>query len=63
MRKDHGDWLRTALQVVGVLGLLAVLSMVAHKAFADIFTLAQRHSGADFWAALARQILRNLVGG
>jgi hypothetical protein len=63
MSKNHGDRLRTALQVVAVVGLLALLSMVAHKALADLSTLAQRHSGSDFWAAVARQILRNLAGG
>jgi hypothetical protein len=29
----------------------------------DISRLAEAHSGADFWRALARHIFKNLSGG
>lgn len=53
---------QTALQVVGILGLVGMLSMVFHKGFADISVLWQQHDGAEFLAALARYMLRNLAG-
>jgi hypothetical protein len=63
MAKDRDELFRSALQVVAVLYLVALLAMILHKAIADVSRLAQQHSGADFWAALARQMLRNLAGG
>ena len=63
IEKGHGQLFKTALQAVAVLCLVALFAMLLHKAFADVSALAQRHSGSDFWAALARQVLRNLAGG
>ena len=63
MNQHYSEFFKSALQVLAVLCLIALISMVAHKAFADITVLAQQHSGGDFWAALARHILRNLAGG
>ena len=62
-RTDLTSQLKTALQVLAVLCALLFLSMVAHKSFTDIYSLAQQYSGTDFWAALARHVLRNLAGG
>jgi hypothetical protein len=45
------------------LGLGLVLSVIFHKAFADIALLAQKHSGTRFLAAVARYLLKNLAGG
>jgi hypothetical protein len=53
---------KTALQVVGIVGMVGMLSMVFHKGFVDMAALWQRHDGADFLAALARYMLRNLAG-
>lgn len=63
MNRDYSEFFKSALQVLAILCLIALYSMVAHKAFADIALLAQQSSGGDFWAALARHVLRNLVGG
>ena len=63
MNREHSQLFKSALQVLAILCLIALFSMVAHKAFADITVLAQQHSGGDFWAALARHVLRNLAGG
>jgi hypothetical protein len=38
-------------------------SMILHKASGDIARLAQKHSGDDFWLALAKYFLSNLAGG
>ena len=62
MPKDPDAFFKTALQVVGILGLTGMLAMVFHKGFADISILWQQHSGGDFWAALARYLFRNLAG-
>ena len=53
---------KTALQVVGVLGLLLICAVVFHKAIADIAALAERFSGRQFWVELGRYVMRNLAG-
>ena len=50
-------------QVFGVLALVLLLGMVAHKGHADISRLAQKHSGSEFWVELGRYVIRNLAGG
>jgi hypothetical protein len=62
MQKDPDARFKTALQVVGIAGLMGMLAMIFHKGFSDISVLWQQHSGAEFWAALARYMLRNLAG-
>jgi len=37
-----------------------MLSMIAHKGYADVSALALRHSGDEFWKALGRYLLGNL---
>lgn len=63
MKQDPDELFKTALQVLAILGLIGLLVMVFHKAFADISVLAQQHSGGEFWAALARYLFKNLAGG
>ena len=63
MNRDYNEFFKSVLQVLAILCLIALFSMIAHKAIADIARLAQQHSGGDFWAALARHVLRNLAGG
>jgi hypothetical protein len=63
MSKHHDDLFRTALQVLAIVCLVLLFTTIFHKAFADISALARQHSGSDFWAALARQLIRNLGGG
>jgi len=63
MGKDQGAPFKTAMQVFAILLAIGFLSMLLHKALADVSVLAQQHSGSDFWAALARYVLRNLAGG
>ena len=63
MGKHHDNLFKTAVQWLAIFCLVALFSMVFHKAFADLSVLAQQHSGADFWAAVARHVLRNLAGG
>jgi hypothetical protein len=60
--KDRDAHFKTALQVLGILGMAGMLSMVFHKGFVDIAVLWQQHSGGEFWAALARYFFRNLAG-
>jgi hypothetical protein len=63
MAKDRGGLFKSALQMLAILCLVALLAVILHKALADVSRLAQQYSGTDFWAALARQVLRNLAGG
>jgi len=54
---------KTLLQIVALCVAIVLFSMIVHKASADIGLLAQKHSGVQFWTALARYFLRNLAGG
>jgi hypothetical protein len=63
MNRDRGKLFESVLQVLAIACLIGLFSMVAHRAVVDIAALAQLHSGGDFWAALARHVLRNLPGG
>ena len=40
-----------------------ILGMIAHKGFADVSVLAQKHPGDEFWRAFGQYLLRNLAGG
>ena len=62
MRRDPDALFKTVLQVVAILGLMGLMAMVFHKAFADVSVLWQQHSGAAFWAELARYLFKNLAG-
>lgn len=53
---------KSALQMLAILGLLLIVGVVLHKAYVDVAALAEQHSGAGFWRALARYLLRNLAG-
>jgi hypothetical protein len=54
---------KTLLQILSVFCMSFILATIFHKGFADISVIAQRHSGGEFWLALARYFLRNLAGG
>lgn len=46
------------------IGCLAVLfSMIVHKGYVDVSALAAKHSGGEFWVAVARYLLANLASG
>ena len=62
-RRSAADLFKTAMQVVAVLSLVAYFALLAHKGSTDILSLAERYSGAAFWAALGRHLIRNLGGG
>lgn len=54
---------KTLTQMAAVLVFAGILAMVAHKAHADISVIAAKHSGAEFWRALAVYLIGNLAGG
>ena len=55
--------LLTGLDMMTSLGfLIGLVAMVLHKGFADVSVVWQQHSGAEFWKALGRYLLRNLAG-
>lgn len=62
MKKRHEELFKTALQVLAIACLAGIVSVILHKAHADVTALARQH-GSDFWSALARHVLRNLAGG
>lgn len=57
MRPDSA---KNILQVFAILGLIAMLSVILHKGFSDVWALAQIHEGAAFWSALGRYFFANL---
>ena len=50
-------------QALGILALVLLLGMVAHKSHADISVLAEKYSGRQFWVALGNYFMSNLAGG
>ena len=51
------------LQILAVFCAIVIWAMILHKGSADISALAQKHSGVEFWLALARHLMANLAGG
>ena len=51
------------LQILAVFCAIVIWAMILHKGSADVSALAQKHSGEEFWIALAKYFLRNLGGG
>jgi hypothetical protein len=51
------------MQVVAIFAGLLIFSTILHKIYSDVSLLARLHSGAEFWVALARHLIRNLAGG
>ncbi len=54
---------KTVLQWLAIALLALILGVILHKGYVDVARLAEAHSGADFWRALARQVFKNLSGG
>jgi len=54
---------KTGMQIVAILGLVLIFAVILHKGYVDIIRLANEYHGADFWAALARYMFKNLAGG
>lgn len=54
---------RNLQQLLAVFGLIFIVSIVLHKGYVGISALAQKHSGEEFWLALARYLMQNLAGG
>jgi hypothetical protein len=54
---------KSVAQVLAVVCVGVIWSIIVHKGYVDISGLADRHSGGQFWAELARYFLRNLAGG
>lgn len=54
---------KNLLQIVAILCMILVWAIIFHKAYAVVLALAQKHSGVEFWLALARHMMANLAGG
>jgi hypothetical protein len=57
------DALQTLVQALAIAGLAVIWAMIVHKGYADISLIANQHSGAEFWSALARYLVGNIAGG
>lgn len=55
--------LKTAMQVIAILCLVAYFALLLHKGNVDISALAAQYPGGEFWAALGRHLIRSLGGG
>lgn len=62
-RARDGTSITDVSQILAILFLAFIFSVIAHKAYADISLLAQKHSGSDFWVALGRYLVANIAGG
>ena len=54
---------RNLLQVVAIVCMILVWAIIVHKAYGVVSALSQKHSGMEFWLALARHVMANLAGG
>ena len=54
---------KNLLQIVAIFCMVLVWVIIVHKAYGVVLTLAQKHSGVEFWLALARHMMANLAGG
>ena len=54
---------KNLLQILAVVCTILVWAIIVHKAYGVVSTLAQKHSGMEFWLALARHMMANLAGG
>ncbi|MFN4359515.1 MAG: hypothetical protein ACK4F4_02195 [Hylemonella sp.] len=57
------EHVKTVLQWLAIALLALIIGIILHKGYVDIASLAEAHSGADFWRALARHFFKNLSGG
>ena len=62
MSRPPGVAARNVLQALGVAGIVGLLSIIAHKGYADVTALAAKFSGQEFWLRLARYVIANLAG-
>lgn len=53
----------TLVKVLAAAGLILIQSMILHKGYTDVSALAEKHSGGDFWRALAKYFISNMGGG
>lgn len=58
-----GESVKDVMQVLAVLCVIALVSMILHKAYADVSALSQNYAGGEFWIRLARYLIANLAGG
>ena len=54
---------KNLLQIVAIFCMILVWAIIVHKAYGTVSALAQKHSGVEFWLALARHLMANLAGG
>jgi hypothetical protein len=50
------------MQLLGIACLVALMAVIVHKGFVDVYALAQQYAGGEFWTRLARYLLANLGG-
>jgi hypothetical protein len=63
MPQSGSNAMQRWLQILAVFCAIVIWAMILHKGSADVSALAQKHSGEEFWIALAKYFLRNLGGG
>ena len=63
MKDFYARPLGWVLQKAAVLFLVVLCTAILHKGVVDISGLAAKHSGKEFWVAVARYLIGNLAGG
>ena len=63
MASRAANSIRNMVQLLAVAFPVFMLSVILHKALADVSLIAELHSGREFWLALARHFIGTLSGG
>jgi len=63
MPQSGSNAMQRWLQILAVFCAIVIWAMILHKGSAEVSALVQKHSGEEFWIALAKYFLRNLGGG
>jgi len=63
MPQSSSNAMQRWLQILALFCAIVIWAMILHKGSAEVSALAQKHSGEEFWIALAKYFLRNLGGG
>jgi len=51
------------MQGLAVFCMIALVSIILYKGYADVSALYQKYSGEEFWLRLVRYLVANLAGG
>jgi len=54
---------KALLQKLAIVAMVLLFAMILHKGITDVSIIARKHSGQQFWVAMAKYFIGNLAGG